>query len=311
LKKYKLYYACFFLFYFIFPWEDISRQGFSDTDTYIYTFDNFNILSKLNFSINSFLDSEILFIHLVTFLNQLSNSTKISLNIIILFVLLIWFNFLTKHKIKITSTIILMLNPFVINAVFSSVKNLLAYGVILLFFNFYNYKIFKKEIISIVFAISIHFSSIIFLLLKSINRLNILKKTSLIALLPGLFLFIIIVPFNKGLSKIYPILSSDNFFSESFNFYRSVIWYIYIGIFLFLESQEKCIKHIYTINIVFLSILLSFYIPSIWRLWACIFPMIIYSIDDFKPSNKRIFLFLWFINSFVEFLYWSILYEIL
>jgi hypothetical protein len=313
---YSLVYATFVVF---FPWEIISREKFSDFDTYVITFEYYYLSGTTIFDlydIRTIVDlytSEVLWNLLMILLTNATHDPEISLRIVSFFILFV-FGFLIYKTAGIstpglTISLLFLLNPAVIDVAMSGIRNGFAWSLILIALWNRSEKLHVGEIALIVVAMFIHSTSLLVASLLYATRYapKILsgKHLVLFGVVAGVGVGLAITVFNEVfVAAIGDRRVGSDYLTVGGTLAYASIW----GVLLFLMSssgREYVKENTFQISILAWYLTTNLFMPGAFRIWACLLPVIVRSIFRLSLVRFRFFLSLYLVYLLLQYYYWS------
>ena len=307
---------CYALIVIFFPWDQISKAGFSDFDQYVdyfnYFFNNLDISAVEIYQISAltaYLTHEVLWYELIRGLTNLTGEAAISLRIVSFFILFVWGLFLFK-RISFGVALLFLFNPTAIDVAMSGIRNGLAWALVII-----GLSARSKPLKAALFLPSmfIHASSLALLALyyfsRFASRLPLTKNTLLsIGLSAGIFFGLAL---TVGSELILGALG-DRRVGESYlvgggSFLQASIW----GVFLYLQCTSG---RDYVRQNIFIIALLAWYqtmnpfIPWSFRIWGAFLPVIAISAMNLPVQKRQLFLYFYSGYLVLQYLYWTKLF---
>lgn len=297
-----------------FPWELISKDGFPDFDEYILNFDYYVSagVSRIEMyelsTVIQFFTHEVLWNELILALHGITGDSAISLRVTSFFILFIFCLFLLRKAGYIYSLLFLV-NPSVIDVAMSGIRNGLSWALIIIALWG------RSEIIKIclfVVALFIHSSAAVLLILYYLTRVatRYCKKRMLlfIGLSSGVGIGLAMTVFNEMVTNaIGDRRSGSGYVVGGGSFKLASIWVILIV--LQCTCGFKYIKeNIFQISILAWYHVMNPFIPSSYRIWAALMPIIAVSVMSLPVQRRQIFISLYVCYLAIQYFYWTKLF---
>jgi hypothetical protein len=304
-------YAFFVIF---FPWDAVSRGGFSDFNVYIEYFDIFKNSSQSNdsmaeiykfTSLTQYFINEVAWFELVRTLNSVTDDSAISLRIISFFILFVWGLFLFK-RVSYGVALLFLFNPFVIDVAMSGIRNGLAWSLVML-----GLMTQSKWLRAVFFLTGIFVHSttlvlvIIYYLIKLASRFISGKSLLIVGLGAGICLGLALTVFNQlVLGIIGDRRSGEDYVVGSYSFRQASVWAILLY-FQCTSGSDYIRKNIFVISLLAWYQIMNLFIPASYRIWAALLPVVALSAMKLPARKRQIFLYLYSGYLVLLYLYWT------
>lgn len=318
-KRLRIYALAYATFVVLFPWEFVSREHFSDFDTYVTTFEYYQQTGTTIFDfydirtiVESF-TSEVLWNLLVINLTNITQDPAISLRILSFFILFVFgvliFKTVGTSTPGLTIPLLFLLNPAVIDVAMSGIRNGLAWSLIVISYSNRSDKLRVGEIALIIVAMFIHSTSILVASLLYATRYasKILsgKYLAVFGLVAGVAVGLAITVFNEVvIGAIGDRRIGSDYLTVGGTLAYASIWAILL-VLMSSSGREYVKENAFQFSVLAWYITTNFFLPGAYRIWACLFPIIVFSIFRLSLARRRFFLSLYFVYLLLQYYYWS------
>ena len=298
-----------------FPWDVISKAGFSDFEQYVehfnYFYNNLDISAIEIYQISAlqgYLTHEVLWYELIRWLTNMTGDAAIALRIVSFFILFIWSLFLFK-RISFGVALLFLFNPTAIDVAMSGIRNGLAWSLVIV-----GLSVRSKPLKAAVFLPSmfIHASSLVLLTLYYFttfaSRLLTWKTLLLVGLSAGIFLGLAL---TVGSELILGTLGDrrvgEHYLVGGGSFLQASLW----GIFLYLQctsGRDYVRRNIFIIALLAWYQIMNPFIPWSFRIWGAFLPVIAISAMNLPFRKRQLFLYFYSGYLILQYLYWTKLF---
>lgn len=304
------------LFVVFFPWEEISKAGFSDFGNYVDFFNSADTqeLSAIEFhqlsTLTEYFTHEVLWFELVRWLTSMTGEAAIALRIISFFILLVWGLFLFKRA-SYGVALLFLFNPGAIDIAMSGIRNGLAWSLVIV-----GLSVQSKAVRAALFltGLFIHSSTLALLAIYYFTELAIWvikgKKTLLASgLAIGISMGLILtVGSELVLGAIGDRRLGENYMVGGGSLLQASLW----GILLYLQGtsgRDYVRQNIFIIAVLAWYQTMNPFIPWSYRIWGSLLPVIAISVMDLPARKHKIFLYLYSAYLVAQYLYWTKLFD--
>ncbi len=302
------------LFVIFFPWDEVSKDGFSDFESYVtdYNFYSSRDVSAIEHwqisTATEYVIREPLWYELVRWLTGVTGEASIALRIISFFILFVWSYFLLRH-VSFGVALLFLFNPTAIDVAMSGIRNGLAWALVVV-----GLSIRSNPIRAGLFVVGslIHSSTLVLLFLYYFTEwvAKVLRGRALLfsglgaAVCVGLALT---VGGELLLGALGDRRTGDEYFRAG-SFLQASLWATLL--YLQCTSDRNYIRqNIFVIAVLAWYLTMNPYIPWSFRIWGAFLPVIAVSAMDLPARKRQIFLCLYTGYLLLQYLYWTKLFE--
>jgi hypothetical protein len=293
------------------PWDEISRAGFSDYENYVQNFKYYyeNDISRIDLygltSVTEFFTHEVLWNELVLILCRVTGDVDIALRFISFCILFI-FSYFILLEVTIFIAPLFLFNPALIDVAMSGIRNGFAWSLIIIAILGRSK---PRRLILFVAAIFIHSSSLVLFFLYYFTKFtaHFLRGKALLfsAIVVGVVFGFALTVLNENLlGLIGDRRSGGEYLVGGNSFKQASIWLILLLLQCF-SSSEYIKKNIFIISVLSWYLIMNLYIPSSYRIWACLLPLIALSVINLSAYKRKTFFYLYGGYLMIQYLYWS------
>jgi hypothetical protein len=309
------------LFVIFFPWEAISKSGFSDFDQYVeyfnYFFNHLDISAVEIYKISTFTEyftHEVLWYELVRWLTGMTGEAAIALRIISFFILFVWSLFLVK-RVSYGIALLFLFNPMAIDVAMSGIRNGLAWSLVII-----GLSTQSKALKAVLFfsGMFIHSSTLVLVILYCFTKLasqvingKILSKG--ILLLAGLGAGIFFgLALTVGTELVFELIGDrrlgENYIVGGGSFLQASLWAILL--FFQCTSGRKYVRqNIFVVAVLAWYQTMNPFIPWSYRIWGAFLPVIAVSVTNLPAQKRQLFLYFYSGYLALQYLYWTKLFD--
>lgn len=309
------------LFVIFFPWEEISRNGFSDFNQYVDYFNyflNHNDISAVEIydisTLSQYFTLEVLWFELVRWLTGMTGEAAIALRIISSFILFTWSLFLLK-RLSYGVALLFLFNPFAIDIAMSGIRNGLAWSLFIIGITIQSKALRGALFLSGMF---IHSSTLVLVILyfftKVVSQVVNGKMLSRgILLLAGIgagivFGLALTIGSELVLGAIGDRRQGENYMVGGGSLLQASLWAVLLY-FQCTSGRDYVRQNIFVIAILVWYLTMNPFIPWSYRIWGALLPLIAVSAMSLSTRKKQLFLFLYSGYTVVQYFYWSKLFN--
>jgi hypothetical protein len=307
--------AAYALFVVLFPWDSVSRAGFSDFDSYVVDFNRFSAagiaksdLRELS-SVQDYFVSEVLWHELVRKLTDLTGEASIALRIVSFFILFVWGAFLFQ-RVTPGIALLFLFNPTAIDVAMSGIRNGLAWALVIIGLSVRG-ALLRFSLFLI--GSMIHSSTLVLLVLYYFvafaRKFFQGKSIMLPALSAGAFIGLALtIGSTLVLGAIGDRRVGEEYVVGGGSFLQASMW----AILLFLQclsGREYIRQNAFVIAVLAWYETMNPFIPWSFRVWSALLPVIAVSALSLPAQKRQIFTFLYPGYLILQYLYWSKLFE--
>jgi len=311
------------LFVVFFPWEEISRAGFTDYEQYVEYFDYFLNKNDISFSevyrltaepyqltsLKVYFSHEVLWFELVRWLNGLTGETAVSLHIVSYFILFVWGLFLFK-RVSYGVALLFLFNPFAIDVAMSGTRNGLAWSLVIL-----GLMTQSKALRAALFltGMFIHSSTLVLVIFYYSTKLasRFIKGKTL--LLGGLGIGVFIgLSLTVGSEFVLGVIGDrrqgENYLVGGGSLMQASLW----GALLFFQcmsGRAYIRQNIFVIAMLAWYLTMNPFIPWSYRIWGAFLPVIAVSAMNLSLRKRQIFIYLYSGYVVLQYFYWTKLFD--
>lgn len=313
-------YAAFVVF---FPWEEISRGGFSDFDQYVDYFDYFLNKNDLSFAevyelstetyqlstLKEYFAHEVLWFELVRWLTGMTGETAIALHIISFFILFVWGLYLF-NRVNYGVALLFLFNPFAIDIAMSGIRNGLAWSLVMVGLMTQSKTLRTALFLSGIF---IHSSTLVLVLLYLFTKWasGLIKGQTLLLAGLGIGVFIgllLTVGSEFVLGAIGDRRQGENYIVGGGSLMQASLWAALLC-FMCLSGRAYIRQNIFVIAVLALYLTMNPFIPWSYRIWGAFLPVIALSAMNLPPRKRQLFTYLYSGYLALQYLYWTKLFN--
>lgn len=302
------------LFVVFFPWEVISRAGFTDFYNYVDYFDfaagGVSKIERYQLStLKEYFFGEVLWDALILQLAGITGEARIALRIVSFFILFVWGYFLfTRAQFGVA--LLFLLHPVAIDVAMSGIRNGLAWSLVIIALSLRS-KIARATLF--VIGSFIHSATLVLFILYYFTQLTLRVLKGRTVLISGIGVGVIAgLALTIG-SKIVLEALGDRRAGEEYlvgggSVMQASIW----GILVFLQctsGREYIRRNIFVIAILAWYLTMNPFIPWSFRVWGSLLPVIALSVMNLPPQKRQLFMYLYSGYLVLWYLYWTKLFE--
>jgi hypothetical protein len=311
------------LFVVLFPWEEVSRGGFTDYEQYVRNFIYFEDHRNVTFNdhyqipdgisgwlvLREYFTREALWFELLRRLTIKIGDVEIAIRIISLFILFVWGLFLFK-RVSYGVALLFLFNPFVIDVAMSGIRNGLAWSMVML-----GLMTQSKWLRGVLFltGMFVHSTTLVLAIFYYLTRLASRfisgKPLLLVGLGAGICVGLALTVFNElVLGTIGDRRSGENYIVGGGSLLQASLW----GILLYLQcmsGRANIKQNIFIIAVLAWYLTMNLFIPWSFRIWGAFLPVIAASAMSLPARKRQIFIFLYSGYLVLQYLYWTKLFD--
>jgi hypothetical protein len=308
--------AAYALFVVLFPWDVVSRAGFSDFDNYVMDFDYFSQSGITKSELHpittwkDYLVSEVLWHELARKLTDLTGDASIALRIISFFILFVWGAFLFQ-RVTPGLALLFLFNPTAIDVAMSGIRNGLAWTLVIIGLSLRGA---APRLLLFVIGSMIHTSTLVLLALYYFagfaRKVFPGKSIVLPALSAGAFFGLAL---TIGSALLLGALG-DRRVGEEYavgggSLMQASLWAILL-LLQCLSGREYIRQNAFVMSVLAWYHTMNPFIPWSYRVWGALLPVIGVAALDLPPQKRQIFTYLYAVYFVLQYLYWSKLFEL-
>jgi hypothetical protein len=307
-------YAFFVIF---FPWDFVSRGGFSDFNVYIEYFDYFKNSGQSKDSMAEIFEftspiqyflNEVAWFELVRTLNSITEDSETSLRIISFFILFVW-GWILFHRVSYGVALLFLFNPFVIDVAMSGIRHGLAWSLFII--GLMSQSKWLKAVLFLT-GMFVHSTTLVivifYILTKLSSRFISGKPLLLVGLGAGICVGLALTIFNElVLGTIGDRRSGADYVVGGDSFKQASIWAILLY-FQCTSGSTYVKKNIFVIAVLAWYQIMNPFIPASYRIWAALLPVVALSVMNLAARKRQIFLYLYSGYLVFQYLYWTKLF---
>lgn len=313
-------YAFFVIF---FPWNEISKSGFTDYEQYVSYFNYFFNSNDLSFSeiyqlptdidlistLKVYFTHEVIWFELVRWLTGMAGEAAIALHLISFFILFTWGFFLFK-RVSYGVALLVLFNPFAIDVAMSGIRNGLAWSLVIIALSTQS-----KTLRAVLFLIGmfIHSSVLVLAIFYYFTELAGRFVTGKTLLLGGLGIGIftglaLTVGGELVLGAIGDRRLGENYVVGGGSLLQASLW----GILLYFQCMSGRVyirQNIFVIAVLAWYLTMNPFIPWSYRIWGAFMPIIAASAMNLPLRKRQIFIYLYSVYLVLQYFYWTKLFD--
>lgn len=296
----------------IFPWEEISKAGFSDFEQYVsyftYFYESNDISAVEIYGISTFKElftHEVLWYEMIRWLTRETTDPVVALRVVSFFILFVWGYFLFKRT-RFSIAVLFLFNPMVIDIAMSGIRNGLAWAVILI-----GISLDSKIIRAVLFFASmfIHSTSLVLVVFYYVALYASKNFRGRLLLFCGLGSGVLVgLALTVGNELVLGALgdrrTGASYLVGGGSFLQASIWAILLY-FQCSSGQDYIRKNLFVIAILAWYQTMNPFIPWSYRVWGAILPLIAYSALQLPPRKRQLFLYLYIGYLVLQYIYWT------
>ena len=302
------------LFVVFFPWEEVSRAGFSDFDDYV---DDYNFYSAQDLSaiehweistLTEYLVHEPFWYELVRWLTGMIGEAAVALRIISFFILFVWSWFLLQ-RVSYGAALLFLFNPTAIDVAMSGIRNGLAWSLVIIGLSTQS-KALKAALF--LTGVLIHTSAAVLLALYYFVQWasRVLKGKNLLigGLGAGVFVGLLLTVGSQLVFEVTGDRRTGEDYLGAGSFLQASLW----AIFLYIQctsGREYIKQNIFVMAVLAWYLTMTPYIPWSYRIWGSFLPVIAVSAINLPVWKRQMFLYLYSGYLVLQYLYWTKLFE--
>ena len=302
------------LFVVFFPWEEVSKDGFSDFHGYV---DDYNFYTSRDLSaiehwqistLTEYLIHEPLWYELVRWLTGMTGEAAIALRIISFFILFVWSWFLLKH-VSYAMALLFLFNPTAIDVAMSGIRNGLAWSLVIVGLSTQS-RALKAALFLI--GVLIHSSTLVLLILYYFTELasRVLKgKTLLIGgLSAGIFIGLALTIGSELVLGALGDRRTGEDYLRAGSLLQASLWAILLH-FQCTSGRNYVRQNIFVIAVLAWYQAMNPFIPWSYRIWGSFLPVIAVSVMNLPARKRQMFLYLYSGYLVLQYCYWTKLFD--
>lgn len=304
------------LFVVLFPWDEISKGGFTDFEAYVSDFDFYASadLSKADMyqltSLKDLLFSEFLWHELVKNMTRAIGDAATALRLLSFVTLFVWGAFLFR-RVGFGIALLFLFNPMVIDVAMSAIRNGFAWALVLI-----GLSVRSRILRALLFVVGtlIHTSTLVLLVIYYGVRMmtRVLKGTRILALgAAGLGASIgLAVTFGRALltEAIGDRRTSEDYIVGGGSLLQASLWAILL-LLQCLSGRDYIRRNAFIIAVLGWYLAMNPFIPFSYRIWGAFLPPIAVAALELPPRFKQLFLYLYPGYLGLQYFYWTKFFE--
>jgi hypothetical protein len=298
-----------------FPWDEVSRAGFSDFENYVRDFNYYSTydVTKSDLTqtttVQGYLLSEFLWHETVRTLTDVTGDAAIALRIVSFVILFIWGVYLFK-RLHPGTALLFLLNPTAIDVALSGIRNGLAWAVVLIALSVESALL---RACLFVVALCVHSSTLALLCMYYGVRfaLRVLKGKGVLlpAISGGVLVGLALTIGNQlVLGALGDRRTGDAYVVGGGSYLQASIW----GVLLLLQclsGREYIRRNVFVVAVLAWYLTMNPFIPWSFRVWGALLPYIAVSAMNLPGMKRHVFLHLYAAYLVVGYLYWTKLFD--
>lgn len=309
------------LFVVFFPWEVISKSGFSDFNQYVEYFNYFHNhldisavkLYKIS-TLTEYFTHEVLWYELVRWLTGMTGEAAIALRIISFFILFVWSQFLLK-RVSYGISLLFLFNPTAIDVAMSGIRNGLAWSLVIVGLSVQS-RVLKAALF--LAGMFIHSSTLVLVILYYFTKLagqvingKILSRGILLfaGLGAGIFFGLAL---TVGSELVFELIGDrrlgENYMVGGGSFLQASLWAILL-FFQCTSGRDYVRQNIFVVAVLAWYQTMNPFIPWSYRIWGAFLPVIAISVMNLPTRKRQIFLYFYSGYLVLQYLYWTKLFD--
>jgi hypothetical protein len=303
------------LFVVLFPWEEVSRAGFSDFDNYVeyfeYTRTRGTSRAEL-YDLTTFKDyfvGELLWDVLGRSLTALTGDAAVGLRIVSFFILLVWGAFLFR-RVSFGIALLFLFNPTAIDVAMSGLRNGLGWSMVILGLAVRSQ---RWRAVLFVTGVFIHSTTLVLLLIYylAVVAARILKGKSILlyGLSAGVFIGLALTIGNQLLlGALGDRRTGEEYVVGGGSYLQASIWVLLL-VLQCASGRDYIRSHIFVITVLTWYVTMNPFIPWSFRIWACLLPVIAVASQQMSAQKRQLFTYLYAGYVVLQYLYWTKIFE--
>lgn len=304
------------LFVVFFPWDEVSKAGFSDFEQYVEYFDYFsksNDISAIEIyqisGVAEYFTHEVLWYESIRWLTRMTGEAAIALRMVSFFILFVWSLFLFR-RISFGVALLFLFNPTAIDVAMSGVRNGLAWSLVIIGLSTRS-KLLKGALF--LPSVFIHASTVVLLALYYFtNLVRTVVKTKTLLLLglsAGIFCGLALtIGSHLVLGALGDRRLGEDYLVGGGSFLQASIWAILLY-FQCTSGRDYVRQNIFIITLLAWYQTMNPFIPWSFRIWGALLPIIAISALNLPRLKRQMFIGLYSGYLVLQYLYWTKLFD--
>lgn len=310
------------LFVVAFPWEEISRAGFTDFTQYVDYFDYFLNKNDISFdevynlsadtsqlsALKEYFTHEVIWFELVRRLSGMTGDVAMALHIISFFILFVWGLYLFQ-RVNYALALLFLFNPFAIDVAMSGIRNGLAWSLVMLGLMTRSKALRAALLLTGMFIHSATLVLVIFYYFTKVASKFVERKTLLLSGLGiGVLVGLMLTVGNElVLGAIGDRRQGEDYLVGGGSFSQASLW----GVLLYLQcisGRTYIRQNLFVIAVIAWYLTMNPFIPWSYRIWGALLPIIATSAMNLSPRSRQVFVYLYAGYVGFQYLYWTKLF---